>query len=211
MNWCRKIFYALYPRKCFVCHTPVLDISHLCDHCSSNVERYQEVIPCVANIDGCIVGYHYANTMKIIITRLKFQQKLYMVRVLEELLAPVLLEHADQLSKVDCIVPMPVDRVRLAGRGFNQMQEIASIVHKYLKVPIQSNVLKKRAFSIPQVGLSRKARLRNLTDVFYCQKVTGHVLLLDDVLTTGRTLECASMFLKRAGASAVTVLIIAKA
>lgn len=226
----KRIFQSLYPEQCFICHQSV-DDAVLCDFCYAQTERQwnycesccadislgAECLPCQLNahhhnIDRYIVGYQYHHAMREAIIQLKFNHKMYMVRVIKELMRPILEEYKDILSEVDCIVPMPVDRVRLAGRGFNHMLEIANILQADIHhKPILHNLLRKYAFSIPQSNLSKKERLLNLQNSFESDSITGHVLLLDDVLTTGKTLQFASQALRNSGAEQITVLVLAKA
>lgn len=225
----KQIFQTLYPQQCFICHHSV-DRMVLCDDCYIQTQRqwnYCEsccgellvgahCVACALNecahaIDHYIVGYHYHHAMRDAIIHLKFNHKMHMVRVIKSLMEPVLIEHKELLDQVDCIVPMPVDRLRLAGRGFNHMLEIANSLQSMIHRPIIHHKLHKQTFSIPQSNLSKHERATNLLNAFECDQIHGHVLLVDDVLTTGKTLQSASEALRAAGASEVTALILAKA
>lgn len=221
------IFQTLFPKHCFICKADVVDTT-LCLACYQSVEReynYCEYcsdqlsggscISCQLNIethdiDRYIIGYHYQNAMREAIIRLKFNRQMYMVRAIEELMTPVLDEYKDILSKVDYILPMPIDRIRLSGRGFNHMLEVATFLQKMINKPILYNKLHKTAFSIPQSQLSKQERASNVKNSFKCDPVSGHILLLDDVLTTGATLKYASNTLKHAGARYITTVVLAK-
>lgn len=226
----RDAFYELFPRKCFICRASLDSDSTLCTACHDHViplDTYcpqccEAILPdlgCVACsinpsnnvIDQYIIGYQYDGAVRDAIIQLKFNHRMYMVRVIKELMLSVINHHMDDLVKIDYIVPMPVDRVRLAGRGFNHMLEVALSLDKSIKRPIKHKILRKQAFTIPQSELSRQERLKNLRSSFECDQISGHVLLLDDVLTTGKTLEEAAKALKNAGAERITVLVIAKA
>lgn len=225
----KRIFQALYPEQCFICHQSV-DDAVLCDSCYAQTERQwnycesccgelltgSHCLPCELNedvhpIDHYIVGYHYHHAMRDAIIRLKFNHKMHMVRVIKALMKPVLIEHKDLLETIDWIVPMPVDRVRLAGRGFNHMLEVVNSLQSLIDRPIEYNKLHKHAFSIPQSNLSKHERATNLRNAFECDQISGHVLLVDDVLTTGKTLQFASQALKNAGVDRITALVLAKA
>lgn len=224
------LFQALYPKQCFVCKVPILDQGVLCCGCSSDSIRvFNYCQQCGGEVSvgslcpSCdlndhlnvmrhyIIGYHYQNAMREAIIQLKFNHKMHMVRVIKALMHPVLDECSDALSSVDYIVPMPVDRVRLAGRGFNHMLEIAQSLQSIIDKPIRRDILHKRAFSIPQSNLSKHERATNLHGAFECSQITGHVLLIDDVLTTGKTLQFAMDALINAGVTEITVLVLAKA
>lgn len=225
----KQLFYFFYPRHCFVCQTDI-ENEVLCDACYMSAERKAhycndcgcDLLPNVEClicenedrkilIDHHIIGYEYNDIMRQAIIQLKFQHKTYMVEVIKKLMKPILQDHSNILSKVDYIVPMPVDRVRLAGRGFNHMLEISQGLQPLIERPIVHNILKKRAFSIPQSNLSKAERAKNLEEAFLSMPLKGHILLLDDVLTTGKTLQNAAQSLKEAGVTEITALILAKA
>lgn len=226
----KQLFYALFPRRCFICQSEIHIDSTLCAECHS-VKRlsdychhccnhtvpdvgcvHWQVSPRQENcVDRFIIGYSYEKAVREAIVQLKYHHRMYMVRVIKELIQPVIAEHREYLDDIDYIVPMPVDRVRLAGRGFNHMLEIANVLQPLMNKPILYEVLQKKSFTIPQSGLSRRERLKNLRSSFICQTITGNILLLDDVLTTGKTLHYGSQALKNSGANKISVLVVAKA
>lgn len=225
----KNLFQALYPERCFVCHQAVKGTVlcndcrvqtarqwNYCESCCGELLPGSPCLPCELSedlhpIDHYIVGYHYHHAMRDAIIRLKFNHKMHMVRVIKTLMEPVLSEHKNLLDEIDCIVPMPVDRVRLAGRGFNHMLEVVNSLQSLVGKPIAHDVLHKHAFSIPQSNLSKHERATNLRNAFECDQISGHVLLVDDVLTTGKTLQFASQALKNAGVDRITALVLAKA
>jgi ComF family protein len=135
----------------------------------------------------------------------KFQQRFVDGRVLAEILAQkLMLEYHDQ-TWPDLIVPVPLHYRRLISRGFNQ----ASLLAKNLKLPLSINyrLVKRIRHNPRQVGLSGKLRRRNLRGAFKLTKsVQGlHIALVDDVITTGSTLQAIALELKKAGAKQVDV------
>lgn len=223
------LFHGLYPKRCLICQNAMMLERYVCaschgtlwpvvDYCTTCGGDLLPDIGCLhcnkaqpSAIDHIIMGYHYKDAVRTTIVGLKFKRQIYMVRAIGEWINGVILMHQGWLSTIDAIVPMPVDRVRLAERGFNQVHEIAKVLQPMLAAPILSNVLHKQAFTLPQSGLNRKARLTNLTGALSARPVNGHLLLLDDVMTTGKTLQHAASALKDAGAQTVTALVIAKA
>ena len=118
---------------------------------------------------------------------------------------------APELAGPDRLVPVPVHKKRLAERGFNQSQALARELSALTGIPAE-DVLEKIIHTRPQAGLSRKERLANLENAF---AVTGAVngldiLLIDDVATTGSTLEQCAAALKKAGARKVRALTLAR-
>lgn len=107
-------------------------------------------------------------------------------------------------SEVDLIVPVPLHLRKLRQRGYNQSEMFAQGLSESLRRPYSANALMRLVHSSSQTKKSREARLLNVADVFAVNKpqrlVGKHVLLVDDVLTTGATLEtCAAKILELPG------------
>lgn len=101
------------------------------------------------------------------------------------------------------IIPMAMSAKRLRQRGFNQSLLIAKTIGQKLSIPVVDSL--SRIHRRPQVGLTRKERRENLKNAFSWKgsKLSGRVLLVDDVVTTGTTLNEASLVLRAAGASEI--------
>jgi competence protein ComFC len=115
--------------------------------------------------------------------------------------------------KFDLITFVPLSRKRLTQRGYNQSEILAKKVSRNLGISFGST-LKKRIETKPQVGLGRKERLKNLENAYFFkggQEPKGKtVAIIDDVITTGATLNQCAKALKAAGAKKVWGLTIAK-
>ena len=109
---------------------------------------------------------------------------------------------------------MPLHHTRMARRGFNQATELARPVARALSRPMMANVLLRHRATQTQKGLSASDRRRNLRGAFSCRRVEliagRHVALIDDVMTTGATVEEASRTLLAAGARQVSVWCVAR-
>lgn len=115
-------------------------------------------------------------------------------------------------SEVQIIIPVPLHRRRFAERGFNQAEKIGESVSRYLSLPLENRVKRKRA-TRQQAKLGRNERLQNLHDAFVLEKniVAGkNILLIDDVLTTGSTLNECAKILREAGAHDVSAFTLAR-
>jgi len=105
------------------------------------------------------------------------------------------------------VIPVPLYRSRERKRGFNQAELIAA----RLGLPMATRLLRRKKDTPSQTGLSRNERKRNLAGAFEVrQKVSGTVILVDDVYTTGSTMNELARTLKRAGADRVEVLTVAR-
>lgn len=118
-------------------------------------------------------------------------------------------------QRFDMIIPVPLHWRRLLTRGYNQALILARPVSRALKIPVRAGALVRAVHNPPQVGLSRPARKENMKKVFKVtnpKKVAGkNILLLDDVITTGATMDEAAKVLKKAGAKSVCALAFARA
>lgn len=108
------------------------------------------------------------------------------------------------------IVPVPLHSNRLWERGFNQAEQLAEILARRINCPLQTNWLIRFKKTNRQVGLGRKERQRNLCGVFKVEKnLSGEtIILIDDVFTTGTTLQECAKVLKQSGAKKVLALTI---
>jgi len=112
------------------------------------------------------------------------------------------------------LVPIPLHKKKFKQRGFNQSEEIAKELSKTLGLPIFNNILIKIKQTLDQVELKKEEREKNIKGVFFCQKpdliFDQKILLVDDVFTTGSTMEECALTLKRAGAKEVWGIVVAR-
>lgn len=111
------------------------------------------------------------------------------------------------------LMPVPLHRKRQLERGFNQAELLANAVGDFYHWPVLTDVLCRRKYTKPQAKLKKDRRLINLKNVFACrpsEEIKGkNILLVDDVMTTGATLDECAKVLKQAGAGQVRGLVIA--
>ncbi len=123
---------------------------------------------------------------------------------------------AELLAEADALVPVPLHWRRLWARRFNQSALLAARVSKISGVPIAGSIVKRIKPTAQQVGLSRSERASNVQGAFRVPRecraeVAGRrLVLIDDVLTSGATVDCCARALLRAGAANVDVLIFAR-
>lgn len=137
------------------------------------------------------------------VRQLKFHGSLKFGRLIGELLA-----HAVKgTEKPDLLVPVPLHRQRLIERGFNHASLIANTTGKRLAIPVSEDLVIKRDRRPPQSGLNAKARRVNMRNAFHIQRPidTRHIVVVDDVITTGATSEALAAALLDAGCQLVSV------
>jgi ComF family protein len=156
---------------------------------------------------------HHAGVVRRRIHQLKFGGQLHWAPPLADLLVDLCRRETSPV--VDVIYPVPLHVRRLRQRGFNQAGLLAGVLGRRLGLPVGFNVLVRKCWTEPQTRLSREQRLQNVKDAFHVRKpgtVKGlRVLILDDVYTTGTTLNECTKTLITAGASEVHALTVSRA
>jgi len=119
------------------------------------------------------------------------------------------------VSYIDCIIPVPLHVARLRQRGFNQALILAHELSRAFSLPLSFDNLKRVRPTRPQVELTGTERIKNVAGAFALRRPDElkdrGVLLIDDVFTTGATMNECARVLKDAGASRVTALTLARA
>ena len=112
------------------------------------------------------------------------------------------------------LIPVPLFKRKLKKRGFNQAEEIAKELSRVLKIPLISDNLIKTKETPPQVNLSEKEREENLKNAFFCKNPAlikqKKIFLIDDVYTTGSTMEECAKTLKQSGAKEIWGIVVAR-
>ena len=168
----------------------------------------------------CVAAVEYDFPWHTLIQRFKFQGEVAWARWFAQLMwqAPSVPE---LMSRCDWWLPLPLSAHRLGERGYNQSWELLKHLarldaHGQKPAPHHSDWLLKLGDTADQHALGRAERLLNLSSAFSVAPQAlphlahRHVLLVDDVMTTGATLHAAALALRRAGASAVSALVLAR-
>jgi ComF family protein len=155
-----------------------------------------------------LVAYRYDYPLDRIVHALKYGLQLAVAGWCADQLAPLTGD-----ERFDRILPLPLHDERLRERGFNQSGEIAKALGRRLDLPVDLTSLLRTRATPPQAELPHKERLRNVRGAFECRTdLTGqHLLLIDDVMTTGATANECARILKLHGAASVTVAVVARA
>jgi ComF family protein len=175
--------------------------SRLCGACMRQMPPYKTVYRFA----------DYAPPLDRIIQQLKFNQKLHYARLLGGLMANDI--RAQGLDLPDVLMPVPLHTQRLKQRGFNQAAEIARILAKSLGLPLDIHSCSRTRPTPEQSGLPAKQRKTNIKGAFQVRgAIKGkHIAILDDVMTTGSTVDELTRVLKNHGAQRVDVWVCARA
>ena len=146
----------------------------------------------------------FTRTLREIIHHLKYSDRVSLAKPLGDILKECL---DCQPFTGNLIIPVPLHRSRERERGFNQAELIAARLER----PVATRLLRRRKNTSSQTGLSRNERRRNLASAFELRgDVNGSVIVVDDVFTTGSTMNEIARTLKRAGVERVEVLTVAR-
>ncbi len=156
-----------------------------------------------------IAALQYSFPVDALIHTLKYQSNL----AIAPILANLLLEKTNKLKKPDFIIPMPLHPTKLKERGFNQALEIARCLSSHNNITLLPDTCKRVKNTAAQTRLPWKDRQKNIQDAFSCKMdfSSKHVAIVDDVMTTGATLNEISKILRKCGAEEVNGWVIARA
>ena len=197
---CRSSLHRVMPPLCPKCGRPQPS-GILCTSCVS----WQP------EIDGIRSPFRFDGVMRQAIYQLKYRN----IRALAKPLAWLMYDYlVTNPLPWDVLVPVPLHRKRLRERGYNQSGLLARELGKFIDMPVVANCLVRQRHAIPQARTSNVVeRQSNVTDAFTCREdrlKDKQVLLIDDVSTSGATLDACAGVLKAAGAASVWGLTLAR-
>lgn len=155
----------------------------------------------------------YDDVSRPLVTRFKYGDQPQLARVISRLMRQV---GHEVLQGADFLIPVPLHWRRRVMRRYNQSEILAQHLGAATRLAVRADVLKRISATTPQVGLSRSQRKRNVARAFsvpssFQQTLSGRVVVLvDDVITSGATLEACARTLMAAGAAEVRVLTLAR-
>ncbi|MHB1592332.1 MAG: ComF family protein, partial [Sulfuricella sp.] len=182
---------------CPVCALPTPD-GQVCGACLHHPPAF----------DRTLAAFSYGFPVDRLLHAFKYGGNLALVDVLAQPLARLVAAQ----PRPDLLLPMPLHPSRLKERGFNQSLEIAKPISRWLDIPLAVEACQRTRDTPTQAGLKWKERRRNVRGAFACDlDLSGkNVAVLDDVMTTGVTLEEVSRILKDRGASEVSAWVVAR-
>lgn len=192
---CQKELKLVGEDCCEKCGKRISDGSGLCSDCKQHDRSF---VQCRSLMD-------YDERMRDIMADIKYNSK-------REYLSLLALLTADRLGKwiiekqIDYIIPVPVHESRLRKRGYNQSEILCEDIGLYLGIPVRKDIIVRNKKTAAQKELNAGERLLNLQQAFVVQKRLPYgctALIVDDIYTTGSTMECCSLSLMRTGAGRV--------
>lgn len=190
---CNQCKIELNENYCLRCGRHKVGVGDYCDECADMSVHFDEARSAV----------NYVDNAQNLVLRLKFGNSPYLAEYMSRYMLDTLL-FTDW--DIDCITFVPLHKTRRRKRGYNQAELLAAALAEYTDKPC-SALLEKTVVTPTQARSNREERLKNLRGTFsVIGKPPRHLLLIDDVLTTGSTVDECSRVLKKAGAKVVYVL-----
>ena len=206
----RLLAATLFPPRCCLCGFPgaSLDLD-LCEVCRAD-------LPWDTSANDALAALRFEHPVDDLIRRLKYQGVIANARVLGVLLAQAARERRAVLPKL--LVPVPLHAARFRERGFNQATAIARYAGRMLEIPVMRHAVRRVRDTPSQTALDVNERRRNVSGAFaishrHARFVidAAHVALIDDVMTTGSTLQELRAALLGAGVRQVDLWAVARA
>lgn len=204
-SWLDGLLHLIYPELCLVCDSELArSEKNICSSCYANLhfttfENYIEANATEQLFWGraqlqsaySLLYYEKTNSSKALLQALKYEHKPQVGEFFGEHIG-LLIKDKLSYKTIDVLIPVPLHPKKLHSRGYNQSEQIAIGISKELGVPVNTKALIRAKNAKSQTRLGRFDRWDNVNDQFLSTKEIGqykHIALVDDVITTGSTLE----------------------
>jgi ComF family protein len=224
-----KTFHLLFPDVCVICSSLLSGSErYCCTACISGFDRFrspseaEEVLrhaiatrfsdKFLFDRGWSLFWFHKDNPLQKALHAMKYDGLFTIGAVLGQQLGQWMLE-GDIPGDLDCIVPVPLHYLKKVERSFNQAEKIAEGIGKTISKPVRPDLLKRIRYTESQTSLPAPLRRKNPEGAFQAGKssMPRHILLVDDVITTGATMVAAASALRAAGADRVLLASVALA
>lgn len=226
-HWLRTLLHRVLPGRCLVCREPGVAgrdlcpactaalpwMPHACTRCAQPMATADPICgSCLRRpppLDAVIAAFDYGFPVDRLLPRFKFHRDLAAGALLGDCLA----QATSGAVPPAALVPIPLHIARLRERGYDQALELARMLARRHALPLRTDLLHRVRATSPQSRLDAPARRRNLRAAFAVQQLPdlpAHVVLIDDVMTTGTTLNAAAHALRRAGVRRVDAWVCAR-
>src|SRR5438477_1640815 len=232
----RAIASLFYPPNCGACGAAISSSEHLCPSCHDKAQRILAPLcakcsePFAGAIEGeftcancanrtlgfdaAVSAYRSRGVVRFIVLQFKYNRQLHLRHPIAEWLQEAMNDARLCQRHFDLVIPVPLHPARRRERGFNQAELLAKILAQKINVPL-GRALERIRYTTTQTAFDRVERMENLRGAFHLRKKIGvrglHVLLVDDILTTGSTLSECARVLREAGAQSVYAVTAARA
>ncbi len=237
-GWLGALASLFHPPHCAACEAPLGDEGWFCPACQEGIEKRRVRPPCCHvcsepfegaidsafrcpncadrrfRFDHAVAAYQSRGAVRDAIHQFKYNGFMHLRHPLASWLGEGLADERMRTPQIDVLVPVPLHPRRRRERGFNQAQVLASIAGKRAGLAVEA-LLRRRRYTTTQTHFDRRERVENLRGAFVltrrAQVKARHLVLVDDVFTTGSTADECALTLRKAGAASVRVLCVARA
>jgi ComF family protein len=196
---------------CRACERELPSLAQACPRCALPGSNGAECGSCLAHpphYDASCSAFVYSYPVDALVQALKYGGQL----ALAALFAQALHRRIGAATEVDVILPLPLHPLRLAERGYNQAAEIAKVLSRLRSIAVDARLAQRVRNTARQTDLPWRERAANVRGAFACGRdLSGlRVAIVDDVMTTGATLDELARILKRSGAARVENWVVAR-
>ncbi len=195
------------------CHT-----EKRCYRCANVLEADDDFyckscVSCPPSFDRTLAPFIHQSAVRYLVINLKFHAHQHNAKLFGTLMANFIKHQIDKNDLPECLIPIPLHPKRYRERGFNQSLEIAKTLSKQLHIPYDANSCVRFRYTQQQAKLNAHQRHDNMKNAFKIIKPLKfkHIAIIDDVMTTGLTVQELAKELKAAGAHRVQVWVCSKA
>ena len=212
----KYIIDLFFPTICLGCGIQLQHQQHVCVMCIADLpitgfeniahNSVEQIFYGRVSIQAA-TAWAYFNKKALVqecLHEIKYQNNQYLAQQLGELMGKCIAE-SQRFSTVNMVIPVPLHKTKLKKRGFNQAERLAKPIAKILNIPLNNTVLIRKENTQSQTNKHRLERWQNMEGKFSIidkSLIKGkHILLIDDVVTTGATLEASAQTLIKCGAN----------
>jgi ComF family protein len=227
MKWFKHLIDIIYPRSCEACNKALLGGENLiCTNCLIDLPRTNSHLHIIEKLSNRFWGkmpvsnnitflkYSKKGMVQKLLHELKYRNKPEIGRFLGNMYG-LDLQKVEFDKKIDLIIGVPLHTTKMLQRGYNQADCIAEGLSEVLKVPYDTKSIKRREYTETQTKKSRYERILNVENIFEVKDINKikdkRIAVVDDVLTTGSTIESLGVTMLNEGAKEIHVITIAAA
>ena len=215
-NIISKILDLIYPQVCGICGK--INKNSLCNKCEIKLKKHFEIK--IDNYedfstyyDKHIYFFQYEGSIRKLLINYKFNEKSYLYRSFVNFLLKK--QKVFEIIKTyDIILPVPISKKRYKQRGYNQTELIAREISKRAGIELVTNCVYKERNNVPQSTLNKEDRIENVKNTYIIKNLKiikdKRVIILDDIYTTGSTVNECSKLLKQNNVKEILVMTLAK-
>ncbi len=221
--------HLLFPHVCIICGESLRQGElHCCGSCVSRFDRFSsppesgEVLrnTMVSRYGGkfafaqgwCLYRFHKANPLQHALHSMKYEGHFTVAEYFGSCLGEWMLS-GGSIDGIECIVPVPLHHLKKIERSYNQAEKIAGGIGRAIGKPVRPELLQRHRWTHSQTSLPARQRRKNPEGAFRATgaSMPGHVLLVDDIVTTGATMISAAKALQKAGVGRISLAAVALA